>query len=150
MAGCNFIGFSEIALAFSSSEFDPTNFGLYFKDDKSAFVRLYSVCNYFTLLGLASSFCKILAMHRTVCTRAFSVCVHTTHEVHYLSDISLTINVLQLIKSLKFKIQKLNENVQEVNEACSKTSEENSTLKHMLMLKVCQILTQPFKLTCNH
>nr|XP_014430552.1 kinesin-like protein KIF20A [Pelodiscus sinensis] len=41
----------------------------------------------------------------------------------------------ELIKSLKFKIQKLNETLQEVNEVNRKTIEENNRLMHILTLK---------------
>nr|XP_023963200.1 kinesin-like protein KIF20A [Chrysemys picta bellii] len=41
----------------------------------------------------------------------------------------------ELIKSLKLKIHKLNETLQEMNEVCRKTTEENSRLTHMVMLK---------------
>ncbi|KAM6349609.1 kinesin-like protein KIF20A [Podargus strigoides] len=41
----------------------------------------------------------------------------------------------ELIKSLKFKIQKLNEILLEANECCRKMAEENSQLKHTIMLK---------------
>ncbi|XP_030405314.1 kinesin-like protein KIF20A [Gopherus evgoodei] len=42
---------------------------------------------------------------------------------------------VQLIKSLKLKMHKLNETLQEVNEVCRKTTEENNRLTHMVMLK---------------
>ncbi|XP_017931762.1 kinesin-like protein KIF20A [Manacus vitellinus] len=41
----------------------------------------------------------------------------------------------ELIKSLKFKIQKLNETLLETNEGYRKMAEENSQLKHTIMLK---------------
>ncbi|RMC15384.1 hypothetical protein DUI87_07575 [Hirundo rustica rustica] len=41
----------------------------------------------------------------------------------------------ELIKSLKFKIQKLNETLLEANEGYRKMAEENSQLKHTIMLK---------------
>ncbi|OXB66742.1 hypothetical protein ASZ78_005717 [Callipepla squamata] len=41
----------------------------------------------------------------------------------------------ELIKSLKLKIQKLNEMLLEANEGYRKTAEENSSLKHTIMLK---------------
>nr|XP_009936032.1 PREDICTED: kinesin-like protein KIF20A [Opisthocomus hoazin] len=41
----------------------------------------------------------------------------------------------ELIKSLKFKMQKLNETLLEANEGCRKMAEENSQLKHAIMLK---------------
>uniref|UniRef100_A0A8B9NUK3 Kinesin-like protein n=1 Tax=Apteryx owenii TaxID=8824 RepID=A0A8B9NUK3_APTOW len=41
----------------------------------------------------------------------------------------------ELIKSLKFKIQKLNETLLEANEGYRKMAEENSRLKHTVMLK---------------
>ncbi|XP_067409857.1 kinesin-like protein KIF20A isoform X2 [Emydura macquarii macquarii] len=41
----------------------------------------------------------------------------------------------ELIKALKFKIQKLNETLQEANEICRKATEENNRLKHMVTLK---------------
>ncbi|XP_071410607.1 kinesin-like protein KIF20A isoform X6 [Pithys albifrons albifrons] len=41
----------------------------------------------------------------------------------------------ELIKSLKFKIQKLNEALLEANEGYRKMAEENSQLKHTIMLK---------------
>ncbi|XP_042664926.1 kinesin-like protein KIF20A isoform X2 [Centrocercus urophasianus] len=41
----------------------------------------------------------------------------------------------ELIKSLKLKIQKLNETLLEANEGCRKMAEENSRLKHTIMLK---------------
>ncbi|CAM5089842.1 unnamed protein product [Eretmochelys imbricata] len=41
----------------------------------------------------------------------------------------------ELIKSLKFKIQKLNETLQEANEVCRKATEENNRLTHVVMLK---------------
>ncbi|XP_074841887.1 kinesin-like protein KIF20A [Carettochelys insculpta] len=41
----------------------------------------------------------------------------------------------ELIKSLKFKIQKLNETLQEANEVCRKTVEENNRLRHMVTLQ---------------
>ncbi|KAM7036698.1 kinesin-like protein KIF20A [Passerculus sandwichensis] len=41
----------------------------------------------------------------------------------------------ELIKSLKFKIQKLNESLLEANEGYRKMAEENSQLKHTIMLK---------------
>ncbi|XP_073187231.1 kinesin-like protein KIF20A isoform X3 [Lepidochelys kempii] len=41
----------------------------------------------------------------------------------------------ELIKSLKFKIQKLNETLQEANEVCRKATEENHRLTHVVMLK---------------
>lgn len=44
--------------------------------------------------------------------------------------------VLQLIKSLKLKIQKLNETLQETSEVCRTTVEENNRLKQMVKLKV--------------
>lgn len=46
----------------------------------------------------------------------------------------------QLIKSLKFKIQKLNETLLEANEGYRKMAEENSHLKRAIVLKVCQLL----------
>ncbi|XP_065255706.1 kinesin-like protein KIF20A [Emys orbicularis] len=41
----------------------------------------------------------------------------------------------ELIKSLKLKIHKLNETLQEMNEVCRKTTEENNRLTHVVMLK---------------
>ncbi|CAN8183991.1 unnamed protein product [Coccothraustes coccothraustes] len=41
----------------------------------------------------------------------------------------------ELIKSLKFKIRKLNESLLEANEGYRKMAEENSQLKHIIMLK---------------
>ncbi|KAL9869472.1 kinesin-like protein KIF20A isoform 2-T2 [Geothlypis trichas] len=41
----------------------------------------------------------------------------------------------ELIKSLKFKMQKLNESLLEANEGYRKMAEENSQLKHAIMLK---------------
>ncbi|XP_069710219.1 kinesin-like protein KIF20A [Phaenicophaeus curvirostris] len=41
----------------------------------------------------------------------------------------------ELIKSLKFKIQRLNEALLEANEGYRKVAEENSQLKHMIILK---------------
>lgn len=48
----------------------------------------------------------------------------------------------QLIKALKLKIQKLNEALLEANEGYRKMAEENSQLKHTIMLKVCQHFTK--------
>lgn len=45
----------------------------------------------------------------------------------------------QLIKSLKCKIQKLNESLLEANEGYRKMAEENSQLKHTIMLKVSKL-----------
>jgi len=55
---------------------------------------------------------------------------------------------LQLIKSLKFKMQKLNETLLEANEGCRKMAEENSQLKHAIMLKVCQQFKSNFNMAC--
>lgn len=54
----------------------------------------------------------------------------------------------QLIKSLKLKIQKLNETLLEANEGYRKMAEENSRLKHTIMLKVCQSSQNNFNMTC--
>lgn len=50
--------------------------------------------------------------------------------------------VLQLIKSLKLKIQKLNEMLQDAKEEYRKIVEEDSTLKQMVRLKVGHISVQ--------
>lgn len=47
--------------------------------------------------------------------------------------------VLQLIKSLKLKIHKLNEMLQDAKEEYRKIVEENTTLKQMVSLKVSHI-----------
>lgn len=53
-----------------------------------------------------------------------------------INTVIITILVFQLIKSLKFKIQKLNEMLQEANEVCRKAVEENNRLKQVINLKV--------------
>ena len=57
---------------------------------------------------------------------------------HVILNFSVYGFYFQLIKSLKFKIQKLNETLLEANEGYRKMAEENSQLKRTIMLKVCQ------------
>ncbi|KAJ7398351.1 Kinesin-like protein KIF20A [Pitangus sulphuratus] len=54
----------------------------------------------------------------------------------------------ELIKSLKFKIQKLNETLLEANEGYRKMAEENSQLKHTIMLKDQEINSLQNWATC--
>ncbi|XP_027745344.1 kinesin-like protein KIF20A [Empidonax traillii] len=54
----------------------------------------------------------------------------------------------ELIKSLKFKIQKLNETLLEANEGYRKMAEENSQLKHIIMLKDQEINSLQNWATC--
>lgn len=85
------------------------------------------------------------SLHCSVWNRnACGVCMSSSHKKNSCKTCCLELQCVwvflffQLIKALKLKIQKLNETLLEANEGYRKMAEENSQLKHTIMLKVCK------------